>query len=49
MLAEENKAANIPAHDKHTDRNTDNGCTESIDITQIFRRQGKVNLRRMSA
>lgn len=36
MFTEENKAGDIPAHDKHADGATYNGITDGVHITQVF-------------
>ena len=39
MPAEQNKTADVPAHDKHTNGYADNGGADSIYIAKVFRRQ----------
>jgi hypothetical protein len=41
MPAKQDKAADIPAHDKHSDRHAYYGRTDSIYISQVLRRQVK--------
>ena len=41
MTTEQNEAGNIPAHNKHSDRNTNYARAKSIYISKIFRRQVK--------
>jgi len=41
MPAKQNKAGDIPAHDKHSDCDTNDTCAQCIYIAKIFRRQVK--------
>ena len=41
MPAEKNKCGNVPAHYKHADSYTNNGCAEGINTAQVFRSQEK--------
>ena len=39
MTAEKDKRGNIPAHNKHTNGDTDHGSADGIDIAHVLRRQ----------
>ena len=39
MFAEQNKSADIPAHDEHPDGDTHQGSADGINIAKILRRK----------
>ena len=41
MFAKQYESADIPTHDKHADRCAHDGCTDRVDIVQVFRRKKK--------
>ena len=37
MFTEQNKSADVPTHDKHSDGDPHQGCTDGIYVTKILR------------